>query len=274
MPLIVRVDGVPAWAGGAPAGANLEAVRDFYENAARYGADIVVGFEILNEPNLPFEWGGPPSAAAYTAFLKAAYKGIKAGNPDALVIGGGPSPNTGGFGGTVEDLDFMNGMYDAGAKGYFDIIHDVDLFVFLDDVQYTKQDWRNRNRIKTPAGPRWLTVPIRRRRTRICEAEISGESSPFGISGDEPGMLSPDPASAASDRASTVARDATAIARTRRPASASRDTARRVLEARAEEAVRGAPAAPLHPRRWGRAADPVRRGHAAHAGAGCGPRGL
>jgi hypothetical protein len=122
MPLVIRVDGVPGWAGGSPAGADLEAVRDFYEQAARYGEDTVVAFEILNEPNLPFEWGGPPSAAAYTAFLKAAYRGIKKGNPDALVIGGGPSPNTGGFGGTIEDVDFLNGMYDAGAKGFFDIM--------------------------------------------------------------------------------------------------------------------------------------------------------
>lgn len=45
-------------------------------------------------------------------------------------------------------------------KGYFDIIHDVDAFVFLEDVQYTKNDWRNRNRIKTSSGIQWLTVPV------------------------------------------------------------------------------------------------------------------
>lgn len=44
-------------------------------------------------------------------------------------------------------------------KGYFDIIHDVDIFVFYDDVQYTKGDWRNRNRIKTQQGSSWLTIP-------------------------------------------------------------------------------------------------------------------
>jgi hypothetical protein len=45
-------------------------------------------------------------------------------------------------------------------KGYFDIIHAVDVFIFLDDVQYTTRDWRNRNRIKRPQGePIWLTVP-------------------------------------------------------------------------------------------------------------------
>ncbi len=45
-------------------------------------------------------------------------------------------------------------------KGYFDIIHDVDLFIFYDDVQYTKNDWRNRNRIKTAQGLHWLTIPV------------------------------------------------------------------------------------------------------------------
>lgn len=44
-------------------------------------------------------------------------------------------------------------------KGYFDIIHDVDLFIFFDDVQYTQRDWRNRNKIKTSRGVEWLTVP-------------------------------------------------------------------------------------------------------------------
>jgi hypothetical protein len=45
-------------------------------------------------------------------------------------------------------------------KGYFDIIHDVDVFVFLDDVQYTRRDWRNRNRVKTPGGTKWISVPV------------------------------------------------------------------------------------------------------------------
>lgn len=44
-------------------------------------------------------------------------------------------------------------------KGYFDIINAVDEFIWYDDVQYTKNDWRNRNRIKTSHGTQWLTVP-------------------------------------------------------------------------------------------------------------------
>jgi hypothetical protein len=45
-------------------------------------------------------------------------------------------------------------------KGYFDLIRSVDEFVLFDDVQYTRRDWRNRNRIKTPVGPAWLTIPV------------------------------------------------------------------------------------------------------------------
>jgi hypothetical protein len=45
-------------------------------------------------------------------------------------------------------------------KGYFDLINTVDEFVLFDDVQYTRRDWRNRNLIKTPKGPAWLTIPV------------------------------------------------------------------------------------------------------------------
>lgn len=45
-------------------------------------------------------------------------------------------------------------------KGYFDMINQVDEFVLYDEVQYTKRDWRNRNRIKTPQGIAWLTIPV------------------------------------------------------------------------------------------------------------------
>ena len=44
-------------------------------------------------------------------------------------------------------------------KGYFDIIAGVDLFIFHDDLQYTKNDWRNRNKINTLDGTKWLTIP-------------------------------------------------------------------------------------------------------------------
>jgi glutaredoxin-related protein len=45
-------------------------------------------------------------------------------------------------------------------KGYFDMIAAVDEFILYDDMQFTKNDWRNRNLIKTPQGVQWLTVPV------------------------------------------------------------------------------------------------------------------
>ncbi len=45
-------------------------------------------------------------------------------------------------------------------KGYFDLINDADIFCFYDEVQYTKNDWRNRNKIYSKNGLQWLTIPI------------------------------------------------------------------------------------------------------------------
>jgi WbqC-like protein family len=45
-------------------------------------------------------------------------------------------------------------------KGYFDIISAVDEFLIFDDVQFTRRDWRNRNRIVQGGKPLWLTIPV------------------------------------------------------------------------------------------------------------------
>lgn len=60
-------------------------------------------------------------------------------------------------------------------KGYFDIIGSVDEFIVYDEVQYTKNDWRNRNRIKTPQGIQWITVPVFQKNLsqRISETQVS-----------------------------------------------------------------------------------------------------
>lgn len=62
-------------------------------------------------------------------------------------------------------------------KGYFDLIASVDEFLLYDEVQYTRRDWRNRNRIKTPQGLTWLTVPVKvagRYHQTIRDTEIDG----------------------------------------------------------------------------------------------------
>ncbi len=45
-------------------------------------------------------------------------------------------------------------------KGYFDIIASVDEFVIFDDVQFTRRDWRNRNKIVLNGSLHWLTIPV------------------------------------------------------------------------------------------------------------------
>ena len=59
-------------------------------------------------------------------------------------------------------------------RGYFDFIDSVDLFIFHDDLQYTKGDWRNRNQIKTPRGLFWLSAPVKYRHVHqlICQTLI------------------------------------------------------------------------------------------------------
>jgi WbqC-like protein family len=61
-------------------------------------------------------------------------------------------------------------------KGYFDLINWADEFILFDDRQYTRRDWRNRNQIKTPHGPRWLTIPVQvkgRYHQRIDETKVA-----------------------------------------------------------------------------------------------------
>lgn len=64
-------------------------------------------------------------------------------------------------------------------KGYFDLIAAADVFVFLDCVQYTRRDWRNRNIIKTSKGPLWLSIPVEvkgKYLQKIQETSIASEN--------------------------------------------------------------------------------------------------
>ncbi|MCS7232099.1 MAG: WbqC family protein, partial [Elusimicrobiota bacterium] len=61
-------------------------------------------------------------------------------------------------------------------SGYFNKILQCDIFVFLDDVQYKKNEWQNRNKIKSFTGEIWLTVPVHYKfGQRINEVEIDNK---------------------------------------------------------------------------------------------------
>ena len=67
-------------------------------------------------------------------------------------------------------------------KGYFDLIGLVDEFIILDSVQYSKGDWRNRNKIKSPNSLLWLTVPVSvkgKSNQLINQVELNGNKWAF-----------------------------------------------------------------------------------------------
>jgi GH35 family endo-1,4-beta-xylanase len=127
--LIVRLDMQPAWARadrvfpivGPPD--RLADWGDFiYALSTRYKGRIAA-YQIWNEPNLAREWGGrPPNAAEYVRLLQVAYQAVKLGDPDALVITAGLSPTTDLSDNARADVVYLQEMYDAGAKGYFDLL--------------------------------------------------------------------------------------------------------------------------------------------------------
>jgi hypothetical protein len=79
---------------------------------------------------------------------------------------------------TVKTVSIIQSNY-IPWKGYFDIIGLSDAFIILDTVQFTKNDWRNRNRIKVAAGQPWLTIPVKtggRFGQTIAETEVADAS--------------------------------------------------------------------------------------------------
>lgn len=127
--VVARVDNQPIWARSDkifPASGPPDKVQDYADFlnalARRYKGQIHA-YEIWNEPNLSREWGGKsPSVKDYVALLKAAYEAVKAADPDATVISAGLAPTTASGGVALPDIEFVQGMYQAGGAKYFDIL--------------------------------------------------------------------------------------------------------------------------------------------------------
>jgi len=127
--LIARIDYVPAWA--RPADTTFRYIdSDHYADYAAFVAAFVGRYHglidhviIWNEPNLSFEWGyRPPDPAAYTALLQTAYSAAKAANPDVQVLAAGLAPTLAPPGSEwgMDDLVYLQRMYDAGAAQWMD----------------------------------------------------------------------------------------------------------------------------------------------------------
>jgi hypothetical protein len=133
--VIARLGLVPAWARPDPL--DRETTFNFIDPtgyadfgdfvhafAARY-AGRVNHIIIWNEPNLAFEWGlRPPDPVAYTELLKVAYTRAKQANPDVVVLAGALAPTLEPEGSPhgMDDLVYLQRMYEAGAADYFDAL--------------------------------------------------------------------------------------------------------------------------------------------------------
>ena len=142
MGVLTVLNQTPAWAGD-PIGAGTPSAEDFSSYAtavtARYKGKISA-VEIWNEPNASF-FLNPVSPSNYTELLKAGYTAIKAVDPSITVIGGvlGSGQTQVKPDGTVVTMDpynFLQGMYDAGAQGFFDAL---SFHPYKYDIKFSNQ---------------------------------------------------------------------------------------------------------------------------------------
>jgi Na+-transporting methylmalonyl-CoA/oxaloacetate decarboxylase gamma subunit len=119
--LIVRVDKEPDWAGPPPG--NSDHFTDFISALATRYRGRIHAYQVWNEPNLAREWGNkPPNAQEYTGMLQKAYQAVKQADPNAIVVSAGLAPTTELSQRAVPDSQFIQAMYNAGAKPYFDML--------------------------------------------------------------------------------------------------------------------------------------------------------
>ncbi len=128
--IIARLDNPPAWSrADGDAGGTL-APPDNFENFGNFVHTIVSRYkgqvkyyQIWNEPNIYPEWGEQPvDAAGYVRLLQIAYRRAKEADPDCVILSAGLAQTTEMGPMNLSDLTFLQQMYDAGVKDYFDIM--------------------------------------------------------------------------------------------------------------------------------------------------------
>jgi hypothetical protein len=115
--VIIDLVGTPPWESGSSASNAPPRDPADYGNILHYMAQRwagkVAAYEIWNEEDTSLWWAGAPDPAAYTRLLQTAYTAVKSADPNAAVVLGGLTGN---------DYNFLQGVYQAGGKGYFDAV--------------------------------------------------------------------------------------------------------------------------------------------------------
>ena len=126
--VIFRIDTSPSWA--RPGRDKLETPPDDPQDFADFVGRVVERYkgkvrfyQLWNEPNLSFEWGGHrPDPAGYVEMLKLAFTAAKRADPASIVIAASLAPTVESSERAFPDIDYLEEMYEAGAKAYFDVL--------------------------------------------------------------------------------------------------------------------------------------------------------
>ena len=128
--IVARLDNPPAWSRAEGDAKGTLAPPDDFDNYGDFVYAVVNRYkgrvkyyQIWNEPNIYPEWGEQPvDAARYVELLKVGYTRAKEADPDCIVLSAGLAPTLEMGPMNLSDLVFLEQMYDAGARGYFDIL--------------------------------------------------------------------------------------------------------------------------------------------------------
>jgi hypothetical protein len=125
--IIARLDRPPPWARADKTNPerppdNFEDYGDFVQAVATRYKGRVGHFQIWNEPNLGEEWTGRPDPAAYAQLLKVAHTRLKAVSPETVVLSAPLAINTENGPLHLNEIDYLDQLYAAGAKPYFDVL--------------------------------------------------------------------------------------------------------------------------------------------------------
>jgi hypothetical protein len=129
MQLVLRLDTSPRWAlpadtpDGLSPPINYDDYFDFVSQVARRYRGKVAAYQVWNEPNLTSEWGHkPPDAAGYARLLQGASARIRAADSNARVVMAALSPTLTENSDALNELVYLQQLYDAGARGAFDVL--------------------------------------------------------------------------------------------------------------------------------------------------------
>jgi hypothetical protein len=128
--ILARLDAPPKWSradrsedGTFAPPDNLDDYGDFVEAVMRRYQGRIHAIQVWNEPNIYPEWGNrPPDPEGYVELLKVAYRRAKAVDPDVVVLSAPLAPTLDRTDRALRDLDYLERMYAAGARDYFDVL--------------------------------------------------------------------------------------------------------------------------------------------------------